>query len=62
VVSKRKAQNLKADYIITEAKEKAREIELEAKDVALRSPKKPKMSSTGAGLNSTKRMTACKAP
>lgn len=35
VVSKRKAQNLKADYIITNAKEEAREIELEAKDTAL---------------------------
>jgi ribonucrease Y len=34
--SKRKAQNLKADYIITDAREKAREIELEAKDAALR--------------------------
>ncbi len=32
---KRQAQNLKADHIITEAKEKAREIELEAKDAAL---------------------------
>jgi len=29
------AQNLKADHILTEAREKAREIELEAKDVAL---------------------------
>jgi ribonucrease Y len=36
VESKRKAQNLKADYILTDAKEKAREIELEAKDAALR--------------------------
>jgi ribonuclease Y len=36
VETKRKAQNLKADYILTEAKEKAREIELEAKDAALR--------------------------
>ena len=34
--SKRKAQNLKADYIISEAKEKAREVELEAKDNALK--------------------------
>ena len=33
--NKRKAQNLKADHIITEAKDKAREIELEAKDNAL---------------------------
>ncbi len=33
--NKRKAQNLKADHIITEAREKAREIELEAKDTAL---------------------------
>jgi ribonucrease Y len=36
VESRRKAQNLKADYILTDAKEKAREIELEAKDAALR--------------------------
>lgn len=36
VENKRKAQNLKADHIITEAKEKAREIELEAKDTALK--------------------------
>ena len=36
VETKRKAQNLKADYILTEAKEKAREIELEAKDTALK--------------------------
>jgi len=36
VDSKRKAQNLKADYILTDAKEKAREIELEAKDGAFR--------------------------
>ena len=35
VENKRKAQNLKADHIITEAKERAREIELEAKDSAL---------------------------
>jgi ribonuclease Y len=35
VENKRKAQNLKADHIITEAREKAREIELEAKDNAL---------------------------
>ncbi len=35
VDAKRKAQNLKADYILTNAKEKAREIELEAKDAAL---------------------------
>jgi ribonuclease Y len=35
VENKRKAQNLKADHIITEAREKAREIELEAKDTAL---------------------------
>lgn len=33
--AKRKAQNLKADYILTDAKDKAREIELEAKDTAL---------------------------
>jgi ribonuclease Y len=36
VESKRKAHNLKADYILADAKEKAREIELEAKDVALK--------------------------
>jgi len=36
VESKRKAQNLKADHILTEAKEKAREIELEAKDASLK--------------------------
>jgi ribonucrease Y len=36
VESNRKAQNLKADYILTDAKEKAREIELEAKDAALK--------------------------
>jgi ribonucrease Y len=36
VETKRKAQNLKADHILTEAKEKAREIELEAKDAALK--------------------------
>jgi len=36
VENKRKAQNLKADHIITEAKEQAREIELEAKDNALK--------------------------
>jgi len=36
VENKRKAQNLKADHIISEAKEKAREIELEAKDNALK--------------------------
>lgn len=35
VENKRKAQNLKADHIISEAKETAREIELEAKDNAL---------------------------
>jgi len=35
VESRRKAQNLKADHILTSAKEKAREIELEAKDLAL---------------------------
>jgi ribonuclease Y len=35
VENKRKAQNLKADHIITEAQEKAREIQLEAKDAAL---------------------------
>lgn len=40
VESKRKAQNLKADYILADAKEKAREIELEAKDVALKITKK----------------------
>jgi ribonucrease Y len=34
--SKLKAQNLKADYILTEAREKAREVELEAKDAALK--------------------------
>lgn len=34
-VQLRKVQNLKADHIIAEAKEKAREIELEAKDNAL---------------------------
>ncbi len=32
----RKAQNLKADHIISEAREQAREIELEAKDAALK--------------------------
>jgi ribonuclease Y len=36
VENKRKAQNLKADHIITEAREQAREIELEAKDNALK--------------------------
>jgi len=36
VKSKLKAQNLKADHILTEAREKAREIELEAKDTALK--------------------------
>ncbi len=36
VENKRKAQNLKADHIITEAREQAREIELEAKDAALK--------------------------
>jgi len=36
VDSKRKAENLKADHIITQAKEKSREIELEAKDNALK--------------------------
>ena len=35
VESRRKAQNLKADHIITEAKEQAREIGIEAKDTAL---------------------------
>ena len=35
VENKRKAQNLKADHIISEAHEKAREIQLEAKDAAL---------------------------
>jgi ribonuclease Y len=34
--NKRKAENLKADHIITQAKEKAREIELEAKDNSLK--------------------------
>ena len=33
--NRRKAQNLKADHILTEARDKAREIELEAKDNAL---------------------------
>jgi len=33
--NERKAQNIKADHILTEAREKAREIELEAKDTAL---------------------------
>jgi ribonucrease Y len=36
VEQKRKEQNLKADHIITEAREQAREIELEAKDAALK--------------------------
>lgn len=36
VEAKRKEQNLKADYILANAKEKAREIELEAKDAALK--------------------------
>lgn len=40
VEKKRKEQNLKADHIITEAKEKAREIELEAKDNALKITRK----------------------
>jgi ribonuclease Y len=35
VENERKAQNIKADHILTEAREKAREIELEAKDTAL---------------------------
>jgi len=35
VENRRKAQNLKADHIITEAKERSREIEIEAKDNAL---------------------------
>ena len=35
IESKRKAQNIKADQIIREAREKAREIELEGKDSAL---------------------------
>jgi ribonuclease Y len=35
VENKRRAQNIKADHIIAEAREKAREIELEAKDNAL---------------------------
>ena len=35
VENRRKAQNLKADHIITEAKDRAREIEIEAKDAAL---------------------------
>jgi len=35
IEKERKAQNIKADHIISEAKEKAREIELEAKDNAL---------------------------
>lgn len=35
VESKRKEQNLKADHILTEAKEQAREIELEGKNTAL---------------------------
>jgi len=38
--NKRKAQNLKADYILREANEQAREIELEAKDQALQIIKK----------------------
>jgi ribonuclease Y len=36
IENKRKKQNLKADHIITEAKERARELELEAKDTALK--------------------------
>jgi len=36
VENKRKAQNLKADHIISNAKEQARELELEAKDNALK--------------------------
>jgi len=36
VDNKRKAQNLKADHIISKAREQAREIELEAKDNALK--------------------------
>ncbi len=36
VENKRKAQNLEADHIITKAKEQARELELEAKDNALK--------------------------
>ncbi len=36
VENKRKAQNLKADHIINKAREQAREIELEAKDNALK--------------------------
>ncbi|MBG0784366.1 MAG: ribonuclease Y [Anaerolineaceae bacterium] len=35
VENQRKAQNLKADHIITEARDQAREIEIEAKDAAL---------------------------
>jgi len=38
--NKRKAQNLKADHILMEANERAREVELEAKDRALQITKK----------------------
>ena len=51
VENKRKAQNLKADHIVREAREKAREIELEAKDTALQITQKPRRSLTAAESN-----------
>jgi len=54
VENKRKAQNLKADHIITEAKERAREIELEAKDNALQITQKAEDELTRRRLELTR--------
>ncbi len=54
VEHKRKAQNLKADHIITEAKERAREIELEAKDNALQITQKAEDELTRRRLELTR--------
>jgi len=54
VENKRKAENLKADHIITEAKERAREIELEAKDSALQITQKAEDELTRRRIELTK--------
>ncbi|MCB2209290.1 ribonuclease Y [bacterium] len=54
IENQRKAQNLKADHIITEAKEHAREIELEAKDNALQITQKAEDELTRRRIDLTK--------
>ena len=54
IENQRKAQNIKADHIITEAKEHAREIELEAKDNALQITQKAEDELTRRRIDLTK--------